>query len=67
VQICGFLKGIRIYAEACAENYSWHHRCQQCFACINNCPCNAIEYLKLSVGKKRYRNPYIKLEELMKK
>lgn len=45
----------------------WHHRCQQCFACINNCPCNAIEYLKLSVGKKRYRNPYIKLEELMKK
>ena len=45
----------------------WHHRCQQCFACINHCPCNAIEYLKLSVGKKRYRNPYIKLEELMKK
>ncbi len=45
----------------------WHHRCEQCFACINACPCNAIEYLKLSAGKKRYRNPYIKLEELMKK
>ncbi|MFT4005960.1 MAG: EFR1 family ferrodoxin [Lacrimispora sp.] len=45
----------------------WHHRCQQCFACINNCPCDAIEYMKLSVGKKRYHNPYIKLEELMKK
>ena len=45
----------------------WHHRCQQCFACINNCPGNAIEYMKLTVGKKRYHNPYIKLKELMKK
>ena len=46
---------------------NWHHRCQQCFACINNCPGNAIEYMKLTRGKKRYHNPYIKLEELMKK
>ncbi len=45
----------------------WHHCCQQCFACINSCPRNAIEYMKLTVGKKRYHNPYIKLEELMKK
>jgi len=45
----------------------WKHHCQQCFACINNCPKNAIDYLKLSVDKKRYHNPYIKLEELMKK
>lgn len=46
---------------------AWHHHCEQCFACINNCPCNAIEYMKLSAGKKRYHNPYIKLQELMKK
>ncbi len=46
---------------------NWHHCCQQCFACINSCPRNAIEYMKLTVGKKRYHNPYIKLEELMKK
>lgn len=45
----------------------WQHSCQQCFACINNCPQNAIEYLKLSAGKKRYHNPYIKLTDLMVK
>lgn len=45
----------------------WHHHCEQCFACINNCPNNAIEYMNLSAGKKRYHNPYIKLQELMKK
>jgi ferredoxin len=45
----------------------WQHGCQQCFGCINNCPQNAIEYLSLSVGKKRYHNPYIKLVDLMNK
>ncbi len=45
----------------------WHHHCQQCFACINSCPGNAIEYMKLTEGKKRYHNPYIKPADLMKK
>lgn len=45
---------------------SWQHRCQQCFACINCCPRQGIEYLRLTVGKKRYRNPYIKLSDLIR-
>ncbi len=67
--------GCGICAKVCpVENITikdgapkWHHHCEQCFACINNCPGDAIEYMNLSVGKKRYHNPYIKLQELMKK
>lgn len=38
--------------------------CQFCFACIQWCPKEAIEYKKTSQGVKRYRNPYIKVNEL---
>lgn len=38
--------------------------CQFCFACVQWCPKEAIEYKKTSQGVKRYRNPYIKVNEL---
>ncbi|OPJ56569.1 electron transport complex subunit RsxB [Clostridium oryzae] len=45
----------------------WHHRCEQCVACLNLCPRQAIQYRKITVGKKRYRNPFIKINELYRK
>lgn len=35
----------------------WGERCTHCMACICNCPSEAIEYGKKSVGKRRYRCP----------
>ena len=32
----------------------WLHNCQQCLACINYCPENAIQYGVGTVGKRRY-------------
>ena len=42
----------------------WLHKCQQCLACINYCPENAIQYGNVTVGKKRYHHPRIKPEDL---
>ena len=42
----------------------WLHDCQQCLACINYCPENAIQYGETTVGKKRYHHPMIKPEDL---
>lgn len=33
----------------------WGNHCTHCMACISYCPTEAIEYGKISVGKRRYR------------
>jgi len=43
----------------------WNGDCVDCMACINNCPRNAINIGKSTIKKNRYKNPYIKLEELL--
>lgn len=43
----------------------WLHKCEQCFACLHWCPEEAIQYTKKTLGRKRYRNPEIKLEDLI--
>lgn len=35
----------------------WGDRCTQCFACICLCPTDAIEYGKVTAGKRRYKGP----------
>lgn len=41
----------------------WLHKCQQCFACLQWCPQEAIQYKKSTISRKRYRNPNIKLND----
>jgi Fe-S-cluster-containing hydrogenase component 2 len=43
----------------------WRHRCQQCFACLQWCPQEAIEYGKRTRGRARYRHPDVKLQDLI--
>lgn len=43
----------------------WNGNCTDCMACINNCPKNAINIGKATIKKNRYKNPYIKIEELL--
>jgi Pyruvate/2-oxoacid:ferredoxin oxidoreductase delta subunit len=44
---------------------SWHHHCQQCFACLQWCPEDAIQYGKNTAKKKRYHHPEIKLADML--
>lgn len=60
--------GCGLCAEICPESNIkmgengrpvWDKHCVQCLACIHRCPYQAIEYGKISVGKGRYKNPYV--------
>lgn len=43
----------------------WRGHCQQCMACIQLCPQQAIQYGDQTVGRKRYRNPEIRVREII--
>ncbi len=42
----------------------WMHHCEQCMACLQWCPVQAIEYGKSTVGKTRYHHPRFKAVNL---
>ena len=43
----------------------WQHHCEQCFACIQWCPEEAIQYGKSTARKKRYHHPEITLKDML--
>ena len=45
----------------------WHHRCEQCFACLQWCPQEAIQYGKRTPGYERYQHPEVLLADMVKK
>lgn len=45
----------------------WKHKCQLCTACINLCPKQAIQYSKITFGRRRYKNPFVELSLLQRK
>jgi ferredoxin len=50
-----------------AEKPVWHHRCEQCFACLQWCPQEAIQYGKKTPQYERYHHPEIHLKDILKK
>jgi ferredoxin len=42
----------------------WSHRCEQCLACIQWCPPEAIQYGKKTPRYERYRHPEVKLSDM---
>ena len=38
--------------------------CQRCLACLHLCPKKSIDYGKVTTKRSRYKNPFIKIEEL---
>lgn len=44
----------------------WQHACEHCLACIHWCPCEAIEYGGKTAGRRRYRNPNIRIEDILR-
>jgi ferredoxin len=43
----------------------WQHHCEQCFACLQWCPEEAIQYGKNTKNKKRYHHPDISLKDML--
>ncbi len=44
---------------------AWQNHCEQCLACIQWCPAEAIQYGKNTAAKKRYHHPEIKLPDML--
>jgi ferredoxin/flavodoxin len=63
---CGLCRDICPVGDIEIENGKpkWLNRCQQCFACLQWCPREAIQYGKVSIGRKRYRNPYVTIKDM---
>ena len=49
-----------------AGHPSWHHHCEQCMACLQWCPADAIEYGKINPARKKYHHPLVTAQELAK-
>lgn len=43
----------------------WNKKCQQCFACLQWCPKEAIQYGKKTHQYRRYQNPQVKLADML--
>ncbi|MGP8154965.1 MAG: EFR1 family ferrodoxin [Smithella sp.] len=44
---------------------TWQHHCEQCFACLQWCPEEAIQYGRGTAKKKRYHHPEITLTDML--
>jgi ferredoxin len=44
----------------------WHHRCEQCLACLHWCPQTAIQSGSRTAGRRRYHHPDITLHDIMR-
>jgi ferredoxin len=43
----------------------WQNHCEQCFACLQWCPDEAIQYGRVTARKKRYHHPEITLKDML--
>jgi formate hydrogenlyase subunit 6/NADH:ubiquinone oxidoreductase subunit I len=43
----------------------WKHTCQECLACLNFCPKQAIQYGKKTANRSRYHHPEVTLKDIM--
>lgn len=44
----------------------WLHNCEQCLACMQWCPQQAIQYKKSTIKRDRYTHPEVKVSEMIK-
>lgn len=65
--------GCAICAQVCPVNNitmiedrpNWNSACQQCYACLQWCPQEAIQFGNKTSGIPRYHNPYIKVKAII--
>jgi formate hydrogenlyase subunit 6/NADH:ubiquinone oxidoreductase subunit I len=51
--------------ETTNEKPAWLHRCEQCLACLQWCPQEAIQYGKKTVRYPRYHHPEVILKDML--
>jgi ferredoxin len=51
--------------EMVNEKPAWLHRCEQCFACIQWCPQEAIQHGKRTPKYQRYHHPQVTLNDIL--
>ena len=44
---------------------SWLHHCEQCLACLQWCPQEAIQYGKNTIKYPRYHHPEVTLDDML--
>jgi len=45
----------------------WQHHCEKCLTCIQWCPKEAIQYKDVTLKRKRYHHPDVKLSDMLKR
>ena len=45
----------------------WQHHCEKCLACIQWCPKQAIQFKDVTLKRKRYHHPEVKLSDMLKR
>jgi ferredoxin/flavodoxin len=45
---------------------AWQHHCEKCLTCIQWCPKQAIQFKNVTVKRKRYHHPDVKLSDVLK-
>jgi ferredoxin len=44
----------------------WRHRCEQCMACLQWCPREALQCGRNTIGRKRYHHPGITVQDMLR-
>ncbi len=47
------------------DTLRWNHNCEQCFACVHWCPQKAIQIGNTTIGKKRYHNSEVTINQFI--
>jgi len=44
----------------------WHHRCEQCFACLQWCPQDAVQFGGGTAERARYHHPDVTVGDMVR-
>jgi len=53
--------------EMVGDKPVWQHHCEKCLTCIQWCPKEAIQFGNVTIKRKRYHHPDVKLADILKR